>query len=99
MPHFKLLAALVATLLALGAHAQAPSASPLSATCKPWVVEADASMRDTANLPAEFGTASVAEFQAEWRKRRFQLGHIQAGPDRITRPRMRLLKIQMRGSR
>ncbi len=69
MPHFKLLAALVATLLALGANAQAPGASPLSAACKPWVVEADASMRDTANLPAEFGTASVAEFQAEWRKR------------------------------
>ena len=69
MSHFKPLAALVATLLALGAHAQAPSASPLSATCKPWVVVADASVRDTANLPAEFGTASVAEFQAEWRKR------------------------------
>ena len=59
----------VASLLAMSAQAQAPSASPQTAACTPWVVQADASMRDTANLPAEFGTASVAEFQAEWRKR------------------------------
>jgi hypothetical protein len=55
--------------VAPAAFGQTPQPAPLPAACTPWVVPVDAQLADTNKLAAAFGSASLAEFQADWRKR------------------------------
>lgn len=60
----------LAALLAQVAAGQTPGVpASLPVACTPWVVPVDATLSDPVNVPAAFGSASLGEFQGEWRKR------------------------------
>ncbi len=65
----KLLALSLAIGAAPAALSQPTQAAPLPAACTPWVAPVSAELADTSNVAAAFGSASLAEFQADWRKR------------------------------